>query len=185
MVSERKIVQPEVTSTFKNRYGFYTHTTRDFLRCPKCYYAIYPTSAVRRFDTIIGYPVAYGVLYWGAVEVKNGTKTNLSFSRIESTQRTWYSKNKDKYDCWLWFNIGERIGDKKYPRRTWLIPFSLLLTLEKSLDRKSISPDCKEIREYELRWAGTHQWEIPTGHVLWENIKNMKVKEGVVYEAVG
>ncbi|HDK27613.1 MAG TPA: hypothetical protein ENG48_11090 [Candidatus Atribacteria bacterium] len=183
MVSERKLIQPEATSTFKNKYGFQVDTTRDFIRCPKCYYGIYPDSARGRFDTIIGYPVSFGKMYWGAVEVKNGTKTSLPFASVADSQREWYEKKKEEYFMWLWFSIGERIGGKKYPRRTWLIPFNLFLELENSLNRKSISADCEQIKEYELEWSGKGQWVIPDEHLLWETIMQTK-NEGVMNEVV-
>lgn len=184
MVTERKTIQPETTATFRRKYNFVTLTTRDFVRCPRCGYGIFPDSVAGRFDTLIAYPVDFGLLYWGAVEVKNGTSTNLAFDRVDDKQIMWYYKKQDVYDMWLWFSIGDRIGAKEYPRRTFLIPFELFLHLKDSLDRKSIPVDCEEIQEYELTWAGKGMWEIPESHALWKNIKDFSLNEGEVNEAV-
>lgn len=183
-MNERKTIQPEASSTFKNKYGFVVNTTRDFIRCPNCYYSIFPSSTAGRFDSIIAYPVAYGSLYWGAVEVKNGTSTSLPFSSVADKQIIWYHKKKDVYDCMLWFNIGERINHKVHPRRTFLIPFSLFLELKDSLDRKSIPVGCEEIQEFQLKWAGKGQWEIPAEHTLWTNIKNTEIKGDIEDEVI-
>jgi len=183
-MNERKNIQPEASATFRHGYGFQVDTTRDFMRCPRCYYSIFPDSVAGRFDTVIAYPVAFGQFYWGAVEVKNGTNTSLAFNRVDDKQIMWYHKKVELYDMWLWFSIGNRIGGKKHPRRTFLIPFELFLELKDSLDRKSIPVGCEEIQEYELEWAGNKQWEIPAGHRLWENIKNTQKQKEQVDEVV-
>lgn len=175
MVTERKTIQPEASSTFRNKYGFVTLTTRDFVRCPRCGYGIYPDSAAGRFDTIIGYPIEFGAMYWGAVEVKNGTSTSLAFNKVDDKQIIWYHSKQGIYDMWLWFSIGDRINHKQYPRRTFLIPFGLFLHLKDTLDRKSIPVGCEEIQEYELVWSGKGQWVIPDNHELWRNIKNFEI----------
>lgn len=184
MVNERNTIQPEATSTFRRKYGFHTTTTRDFLRCPRCYTAIYPSAATGSFDTIIAFPVGYGLFYWGAVEVKNGSNTSLAFSKVDDKQIMWYHNKKEDYDTWLWFSIGKRVGGKKHPRRTFLIPFRLFLELKYSLDRKSIPVNCEEIQGYELDWSGKNQWVIPDTHELWGNIKKTKEKKELVHEVV-
>lgn len=184
MVTEKKTIQPEATSTFKNKYSFVVITTRDFVRCPMCGYGIYPDATAGRFDSLIAYPVDWGVLYWGAVEVKNGNFTNLPFDSVDDKQIMWYYKKKDVYDTWLWFNIGKTIKSKSHPRRTFLIPFELFLHLKETLDRKSIPISCEEIQDYELEWSGKGQWVIPDDHALWRNIKNFSLDEGEGNEAV-
>jgi len=184
VVTERKNIQPEASSTFRHKYNFVVLTTRDFVRCPRCGFGIYPDAVAGRFDNLIAYPVDRGVLYWGAVEIKNGSSTNLSFDSVQDKQIMWYHKKKELYDMWLWFSIGDRIGGKTHPRRTFLIPFELFLELQDSLDRKSIPVDCEEIQEYELVWSGKGQWEIPDGHALWDNINNFSLDGGAVNEVV-
>lgn len=184
MVSERKTIQPEASGTFRHMYNFVVMTTRDFVRCPRCGFGIYPDSVSGRFDNLIAFPVGYGLMYWGAIEVKNGTSTNLPFDSVSDKQIMWYYKKEDLYDHWLWFSIGDRIGGKTHPRRTFLIPFSLFLSLKESLDRKSIPVDCEEIQTYELEWAGNGRWIIPSEHEMWKNIKEFSLNEGEVNEVV-
>jgi len=169
LVNERATVHPECTRTLK-RYNFFLDITRDFMRCPKCYASIYPDSASGRFDVIAGYPVARGEVYWSGIEVKYGGLTSLPFSRVSDNQRSWYESHYEEYNgMWLWFCTGKRINDDKYPRRTWLIPFKLFLSLEENLSRKSIPSDCEKLEPYELLWEGDGFWSIPTNHALWRN----------------
>ena len=168
MVNERVTVHPECTRTLRG-LDFFVDVTRDFIRCPRCFTSIYPDSASGRFDVIGGYPVARGEVYWCAIEVKYGGQTSLPFDRISDNQRAWYAKHIDDYDMWLWFCLGNRIRDEKYPRRTWLIPFQLFLDLEENLERKSIPATCTDIQPYELLWEGDGFWSIPDAHALWRN----------------
>ena len=168
MVNERTTVHPECTRTLR-AHNFFVTVTRDYVRCPRCGFGIYPDSASGRFDVTGGFPVARGKLFWIAVEVKYGGNTSLPFSRVSESQRDWYKKHKEDYDMWLWFCVGSRINDTKKPRKTWLIPFKLFLELEETLGRKSIPANCDKIKSYELLWKGDGFWEIPAEHMLWDN----------------
>lgn len=178
MVNERTTIQPECSRTLKD-CGFTVDVTRDYLKCPYCYKPIYPDSATGRFDVVASFPISYGKTYWSAVEVKYGGSTRQPFNKISQDQRDWYhaKKEEDGYDSfWLWFCIGDRINGTSHPRRTFLIPFSLFLELENTLDRKSIPVDQEEIQEYELEWSGNGLWIIPEGHALWEDIDDKVLK---------
>lgn len=178
MVNERNNIQPECTRSLKE-LGFTVDVTRDFLRCPKCFTAIYPSSATGRFDTVASFPVSYGETHCLAIEVKYGGSTNLAFNRVEEDQREWYESHKEDYDSfWLWYCIGDRINGKTHPRKTWLIPFEVFLELEKILDRKSIPFDLEEVYKYELVWEGDGFWSVPQTHELWEQIRELMKVQG-------
>lgn len=178
-MNERDTIGPECSATFREMDNTFVEVTRDAVVCPNCYTRIYPDSAEGASDVRVGFCLDDGVR-WAAIEAKYGGRSRYPFKKLRKEQKEWLLGHTgtglegDGYLTFLWIGIGERIGGKDYPRKTWLIPFYEYLAIEEHFEgkRKSIPFDMVTMESYELEWEGGGIWSIPDDHIFWHELKN-------------
>lgn len=176
-MNERKVIGPECSASFRKLDNTVVQVTRDVVSCPRCRNIIYPSAGKGSADVKVAFCLGIG-LRWVAVEVKWAGKSSYPFDKLRKEQEDWLRDhtgsglNKDGYLTYVWIGIGERIGGKKYPRKTWLIPFADYEEIKEYLKehRKSISFNDKIMEQYELVWKGKKIWEIPDEHIFWTKL---------------
>lgn len=147
MAKEKPTVQRECVESITS-WGGYAYKVRDGVVCPRCGEKIVPPVGRADYFCTLG---TYGFV----VEVKAG-ETRFDFSQLSEDQRSWAEWYwYDRYGDWLlWLSLGKRLGGKKYPRKTWLIPYDHYINIEGYIaeNRKSIPYDaaCEHFADWEL-----------------------------------
>jgi len=167
MAKERGQADVEAGKSLRH-LGFFARKHTDAMICPNCHKMIYPSGNPGTFD----FPGVYVPPMRGNpkprtmdIEVKAGN-TSLAFSSLRDDQRAW-AESTPENEKYLWICVGTSIRDKKYPRKTWLMPLDVFYHIEKTLDRKSIPYNCTGLAGFELEWLGGGLWDIPAGHSFW------------------
>lgn len=121
-------------------------------------------------------------LYHGAVEVKTGRGTHMQswpFAEWNEDQRKWAQawRKKTGTPYLLFITVGDdkphlpKSKDRPYPRITILVPHKIILELEATADRKSLSYEqIENMTDYRLQWAGGGLWIIPPCNPFWSGV---------------
>jgi len=148
-------------------WGWFAYKTRDALYCPYCRKLVLPGAESGTFDF-----KKVGVPAWDRretifidVECKAGN-TSFPFNNFREDQHQWAANNQER-PKWVWLCLGKNsVKAKKKPRRTYLFPYELLLSLERELERKSIPYACLTLDSWELEWRGNRTWRVPEQHPI-------------------
>jgi hypothetical protein len=141
--------------------------------------------AAKGGGTVLETPVERGAADWiiaqhgltDAVECKYGDGAdyrNFTFANWREVQRRWAAAWEAKGNTyWLFITVGTRavpIGQKapkgvRFPKISILMPSKVLLEIEASSTRKSLSyAEIQGLGLWTLTWKGSDTWGIPDDH---------------------